>query len=238
MDRRDHPRSRGVYIQPPGRLEISEGSSPLARGLPEALRPHLDHAGIIPARAGFTSPCRRPSPPRADHPRSRGVYSLAPSQDWRPTGSSPLARGLRDDAPAALAAARIIPARAGFTDWGSPTSRTQSDHPRSRGVYGWAAGKGYRGSGSSPLARGLRAVSGLSLAGTRIIPARAGFTTEASSTSAGCGDHPRSRGVYSRWTPTPPSRAGSSPLARGLPRPARRGAGVPGIIPARAGFTS
>ena len=196
MDRRDHPRSRGVYIQPPGRLEISEGSSPLARGLPEALRPHLDHAGIIPARAGFTSPCRRPSPPRADHPRSRGVYSLAPSQDWRPTGSSPLARGLRDDAPAALAAARIIPARAGFTDWGSPTSRTQSDHPRSRGVYdgsifnlGWLRG-------SSPLARGLLEMDADPALPRGIIPARAGFTSACATRGRRPWDHPRSRGVY------------------------------------------
>ena len=52
---------------------------------------------------------------------------------------------------------------------------------------------------------------------TRIIPARAGFT------AAGRRRRRRPRG--------------SSPLARGLRRLAQRAAAVPGIIPARAGFT-
>ena len=50
-------------------------------------------------------------------------------------------------------------------------------------------------------------------------------------------DHPRSRGVYSVKRRSTPPRAGSSPLARGLPE--RDGWAPPpwGIIPARAGFT-
>ena len=92
--------------------------------------------------------------------------------------------------------------------------------------------------GSSPLARGLphgcRAQQGPS----RIIPARAGFTL-------GCGhlvqdnaDHPRSRGVYGKSFMEAGQEGGSSPLARGL-RPSHSSPGrAPGIIPARAGFTS
>ena len=52
--------------------------------------------GIIPARAGFTTPTRTLTRSFTDHPRSRGVYrsgSPLPEKNW---GSSPLARGLRD----------------------------------------------------------------------------------------------------------------------------------------------
>ena len=50
----DHPRSRGVYLGPAAHDAPVRGSSPLARGLPDA----------AVARAGRTE----------DHPRSRGVY--------------------------------------------------------------------------------------------------------------------------------------------------------------------
>ena len=51
-------------------------------------------------------------------------------------GSSPLARGLLDDAARAAHDARIIPARAGFTAMPARGAGLCSDHPRSRGVYG------------------------------------------------------------------------------------------------------
>ena len=73
-NRKDHPRSRGVYECQAILTTRDFGSSPLARGLPvEAVRVRPG-VGIIPARAGFTP---RPGPPPArsgDHPRSRGVY--------------------------------------------------------------------------------------------------------------------------------------------------------------------
>ena len=72
--RPDHPRSRGVYgvaALPP---LLTTGSSPLARGLPEPGASQREVAGIIPARAGFTSALVISSSPPWDHPRSRGVY--------------------------------------------------------------------------------------------------------------------------------------------------------------------
>ena len=51
------------------------------------------------------------------------------------------------------------------------------------------------------------------------------------------GDHPRSRGVYAPARRRRPSRGGSSPLARGLRRPASHWRYSGRIIPARAGFT-
>ena len=70
----DHPRSRGVYAADAlGKLSQS-GSSPLARGLLAKELVWLGGDGIIPARAGFTSPV---------------IVTVSPA-----FGSSPLARGL------------------------------------------------------------------------------------------------------------------------------------------------
>ena len=71
--------------------------------------------------------------------------------------------------------------------------------------------------GSSPLARGLRAVGRGAGSGPR--------------------DHPRSRGVYTINTAVVQEIWGSSPLARGLHDLAHHPCFNDGIIPARAGFT-
>ena len=94
-DGSDHPRSRGVYVQPVDGLVRVLGSSPLARGL---------------------RPARRRSCPRTpDHPRSRGVYPQKSKFPGTLEGSSPLARGLRRRHSRPRRRRRIIPARAGFT---------------------------------------------------------------------------------------------------------------------------
>ena len=113
---RDHPRSRGVYLELDRTGRRFRGSSPLARGLRSLAVDHPRITGIIPARAGFTPAGRTPTRGRADHPRSRGVYSdrrLLFDQDL---GSSPLARGLLRRLGRDHAQRRIIPARAGFTE--------------------------------------------------------------------------------------------------------------------------
>ena len=193
----DHPRSRGVYLGVGVWAVLGPGSSPLARGLLDALLRIRRVRRIIPARAGFT--CAGPvlSGPLPDHPRSRGVYranTIAPNSQ---VGSSPLARGLRSGRSRALTCTRIIPARAGFT-------REREDRRRT--------------GGSSPLARGLPPRNLSFGQPKRIIPARAGFTLPSFCWLAHTQDHPRSRGVYrfafqsgERWE-------GSSPLARGLPQ--------------------
>ena len=93
-----------------------------------------------------------------------------------------------------------------------------ADHPRSRGVYSFAAFASSALSGSSPLARGLRRAPSI---GT---PSPV--------------DHPRSRGVYEEDPYVEAMLQGSSPLARGLHNIVE-GCRIPvGIIPARAGFTN
>ena len=191
---------------------------------------------IIPARAGFTArapaagsappdhprsrgvyPSSRSSPTGSpDHPRSRGVYVHSQVKRSPRTGSSPLARGLRLQVQDPRLAARIIPARAGFTPTTTAPGATRRDHPRSRGVYPWSRSSRPAPSGSSPLARGLPPAHRCAREDSGIIPARAGFT-------GGCvrpwpprRDHPRSRGVYSDFASAGLRRTGSSPLARGL----------------------
>ena len=91
----DHPRSRGVYAPPIPPLDVPPGSSPLARGLPRSGPTTSTCHGIIPARAGFTWCTAQNSPLHLDHPRSRGVYLGRFFTTFYPSGSSPLARGLR-----------------------------------------------------------------------------------------------------------------------------------------------
>ena len=176
----------------------------------------------------------------------------------RNQGSSPLARGLHRLRRYAARHHRIIPARAGFTSGSMEAFGRGKDHPRSRGVYRTRSTASERLGGSSPLARGLLPVGRGPHPGLRIIPARAGFTASMRSPKRTAGDHPRSRGVYlgdhvpgrhpegssplARGLPRPggpvcPGSPGSSPLARGLPGPCEGLVVAGGIIPARAGFT-
>ena len=174
----DHPRSRGVYRRRKCGHGRHRGSSPLARGLLGTVVSPRRRPRIIPARAGFTTVAQEAAARMADHPRSRGVY-LSKRRRARPEwGSSPLARGLPDESVEFIPLVGIIPARAGFTSACSVWVFGTRDHPRSRGVYPGRTVLIPDGMGSSPLARGLRRPRGGCRHQPRIIPARAGFTSE------------------------------------------------------------
>ena len=153
-----------------------------------------------------------------DHPRSRGVYYAGKAEPRQRWGSSPLARGLRR----------------GGRSGRSPAA----DHPRSRGVYAVTSPSPVIVAGSSPLARGLRQACLQRALHRGIIPARAGFTDDTAPITLVSTDHPRSRGVYPSRRMSGFGAVGSSPLARGLPHLGDELVHPPGIIPARAGFTS
>ena len=153
----DHPRSRGVYVDPVEVEAAIDGSSPLARGLRLLPRPGGRRGRIIPARAGFTRGWPPASSLLRDHPRSRGVYDPVTCAGPCGVGSSPLARGLRPAATTRAPLTWIIPARAGFTTPFSIPPRVFADHPRSRGVYPMRPATARTTGGSSPLARGLHA---------------------------------------------------------------------------------
>ena len=154
---RDHPRSRGVYCRAWGIANVLVGSSPLARGLRWTVKGARRPRGIIPARAGFTRLSAALRAGLRDHPRSRGVYVTRGSSPGATSGSSPLARGLRQGGQGPGAGGGIIPARAGFTERRGVHGPLQRDHPRSRGVYERIVDALNTDTGSSPLARGLRA---------------------------------------------------------------------------------
>ena len=212
----DHPRSRGVYRIARPQAGISAGSSPLARGLRGPRGGPDRPPRIIPARAGFTLLVPVQQILREDHPRSRGVYVSPPCAEARWDGSSPLARGLHRQDGGRGGEPGIIPARAGFTPGHLPRLSEGPDHPRSRGVYRYQSADEVHKGGSSPLARGLRTQVVAAGPVARIIPARAGFTPRTSSGGSPPRDHPRSRGVYRPRRLSRRTRAGSSPLARGL----------------------
>ena len=111
------------------------------------------------------------------------------------------------------------------------------DHPRSRGVYFPAKFRVFLNLGSSPLARGLPGGDSSENRLSRIIPARAGFTTPTETLWRRTSDHPRSRGVYSLIREYENTHGGSSPLARGLLPQDRAANPQKRIIPARAGVT-
>ena len=193
------------------------GSSPLARGLPTGILRRSGEWGIIPARAGFTRTVTPTAGTSRDHPRSRGVYRRHGKPNHHGPGSSPLARGLPTRKWCSSRCCGIIPARAGFTCTGMSSAAPSADHPRSRGVYSFAAFASSALSGSSPLARGLRRAPSI---GT---PSPV--------------DHPRSRGVYEEDPYVEAMLQGSSPLARGLLTIGNLRRRDGRIIPARAGFT-
>ena len=233
----DHPRSRGVYVAAVALTGMGTGSSPLARGLQRSDGSSSLLARIIPARAGFTPANQQESSSETDHPRSRGVYMDWVPEPSSPSGSSPLARGLRRHNQIQTNARRIIPARAGFTSRSKWLVLSRRDHPRSRGVYSLIPCHAATMPGSSPLARGLRHARQRRRRDRRIIPARAGFTRSRPVRSSGPRDHPRSRGVYSASWNLMSALLGSSPLARGLLTADSVNGTTGGIIPARAGFT-
>ena len=233
----DHPRTRGVYPRFPAGPPWPHGSSPHARGLRVARSYGRRGRRIIPARAGFTRPTRVTDAASPDHPRTRGVYVSGDAlSGWGP-GSSPHARGLLlHDTPTGVTEG-IIPARAGFTGVASPCQRTETDHPRTRGVYLIISRAPLTMPGSSPHARGLRQKPQKINPKPRIIPARAGFTQLQPSVRKVVSDHPRTRGVYVSLRSGCFPERGSSPHARGLlPSPCRTRTRRR-IIPARAGFT-
>ena len=72
--RRDHPRTRGVYMADHRRGGRASGSSPHTRGLRSLYRGQPGRLRIIPAHAGFTPWPSTAGWTRRDHPRTRGVY--------------------------------------------------------------------------------------------------------------------------------------------------------------------
>ena len=192
----DHPRSRGEY----GPIDVlaldGQGSSPLSRGIRNLVHVLHNRQGIIPALAGNTTQRGPYTIHTADHPRSRGEYSLESEVNCESLGSSPLSRGIRVDRIRFPQLVRIIPALAGNTDIPVNEAFKYKDHPRSRGEYTGKRRQPCFDNGSSPLSRGIHDRTYDTDLNARIIPALAGNTSAATFSTRTGPDHPRSRGEY------------------------------------------
>ena len=173
-----------------------------------------------------------------DHPRSRGEYKRLDCIFIQKVGSSPLSRGIPSQIGQVITCPGIIPALAGNTPRCRDGQIPRSDHPRSRGEYGWGAAPAAPPPGSSPLSRGILIDEYDRLFRIRIIPALAGNTPPAHLKTHRMGDHPRSRGEYVPTLREKTATDGSSPLSRGIPGRCPLRCVRPGIIPALAGNTT
>ena len=151
---------------------------------------------IIPAHAGFTTGAHGVGGTFKDHPRTRGVYRDIQFHGRQAVGSSPHTRGLLRGEAAHVGRGGIIPAHAGFTCGRTRPTRSDGDHPRTRGVYLAPPSGTALVRGSSPHTRGLLPPPVVGGGILRIIPAHAGFTQRYVLGAAESADHPRTRGVY------------------------------------------
>ena len=172
------------------------------------------------------------------HPRSRGEHARRACEVASQPGSSPLARGTRDDLLTNVTTHGLIPARAGNTPGSCMARRWSRAHPRSRGEHTHISLYCSGVQGSSPLARGTLELVRAHGNHRGLIPARAGNTPKIHSKIHPAGAHPRSRGEHVEQLHGVRLFQGSSPLARGTLAKMRAVAALVGLIPARAGNTS
>ena len=151
---------------------------------------------LIPARAGNTFLISFLLVWDSAHPRSRGEHPNHQRDKQLSLGSSPLARGTRNSSARHRHRDRLIPARAGNTHSWRAQRLCLAAHPRSRGEHGGFEAVASCVIGSSPLARGTPKDAIDAISSARLIPARAGNTTQCWNTTNAKSAHPRSRGEH------------------------------------------
>ena len=113
--KRAHPRAGGENRSVITVVTCCRGSSPRGRGKPPCRGRCMPSPGLIPARAGKTSPACLSTPPRRAHPRAGGE-NPGRKCAWRPSlGSSPRGRGKHTVPMLTDRSVGLIPARAGKT---------------------------------------------------------------------------------------------------------------------------
>ena len=212
-----HPRAGGENPATTGLTIGFTGSSPRGRGK----QPREGRAGrvqrLIPARAEKTSTSgSRRKTPQA-HPRAGGENSSVCPFFSTAAGSSPRGRGKRADRGGAERRRRLIPARAGKTEYRFGIIAVPAAHPR-------AGGENHPRRPCSARR-------------SRLIPARAGKTFSTAAFAASIAAHPRTGGENLPCTVMSSADAGSSPRGRGKHSHASALIAAGGLIPARAGKT-
>ena len=196
--RSDHPRACGANRIYAAFTQSIYGSSPRVRGKLVLERHACALGRIIPARAGQTPGRAGASLFVSDHPRACGANGAGRRSALSRFGSSPRVRGKRRQTRPSAVSIRIIPARAGQTEWLRSRIGKYADHPRACGANYMASLSWKVGVGSSPRVRGKRQIFGPHFGRMRIIPARAGQTGEFMAESLSHSDHPRACGA-NRW---------------------------------------
>ncbi len=171
--------------------------------------------GIIPACAGNTRRSCHNRGRGRDHPRMRGEHLMLAAGALSVMGSSPHARGTREQGARLAAWHGIIPACAGNTDKTRPRPAHGGDHPRMRGEHYGDIPVTLKPVGSSPHARGTLIYHFLFSLSYGIIPACAGNTLIKILVLDSKRDHPRMRGEHHLALETALGGLGSSPHARG-----------------------
>ena len=177
---RDHPRVCGEHARQRHGRACKTGSSPRMRGTRMWKSARTVRAGIIPAYAGNTRPCRPYPTWFWDHPRVCGEHADLREHDHIGRGSSPRMRGTREFDRLRDGCVGIIPAYAGNTLWTSVTPTLIEDHPRVCGEHiVWVChASSYLG--SSPRMRGTHRLKRRRIVIIGIIPAYAGNTSNLS----------------------------------------------------------
>jgi hypothetical protein len=225
-----HPRMRGErYRWKTGTPSIC-GSSPHARGTLE--RPCAGHSLHL---YNGSSP-RPPAPTNMPvHPRMRGERCAKAVRHRLLPGSSPHARGTPLVWAAVALRNRFIPACAGNALHLENPLASAPVHPRMRGERGWPIVGADTPTSSSPHARGTRYGSRARYPVNRFIPACA-WNAERRGTDRTCRTvHPRMRGERQFTKVEMATDVGSSPHARGTPRPSTHAGADWRFIPACAG---
>ena len=154
-----------------------QGSSPHARGTPSGTQLVTADSGIIPACAGNTCGMVHGRAQIRDHPRMRGEHVRGLYFYAMVGGSSPHARGTHSGKILRRVCFGIIPACAGNTDPAHGPVPAPVDHPRMRGEHWLTCCMLGTSPGSSPHARGTRAMLAMPGCIPGIIPACAGNTS-------------------------------------------------------------
>ena len=232
-----HPRACGENGRDFGDPLVRRGSSPRVRGKLVDQFAVAARDGLIPARAGKTSPTSRRRPRPTAHPRACGENPNRSRASARIPGSSPRVRGKPGKPLRSSPGPRLIPARAGKTNTTAFPLEWDRAHPRACGENRTAGKSLSNRAGSSPRVRGK--LGGIPLTCYRIglIPARAGKTGSFVAVSITPKAHPRACGENPRRTVTLSAIRGSSPRVRGKHKDRKTGKPTIGLIPARAGKT-
>ena len=172
----EHPRVRGENGGAFGLTGHFSGTSPRARGKPQADTAQVTTARNIPACAGKTGCGGRGQSGPKEHPRVRGENSKKQSVPPPCFGTSPRARGKLAEFEEIPTADRNIPACAGKTGMVTPNRVVRPEHPRVRGENMVAPPMGPLHGGTSPRARGKRRAATTVPGAGGNIPACAGKT--------------------------------------------------------------